>query len=44
MNEIYKREADIYLSFRLQLMCKFFVCGLLYATAFPALYIAGCMM
>jgi len=44
MNEIYKREADIYLSFRLQLMCKFFVCGLLYATAFPALYIAGCIM
>jgi len=39
MNTLYKRNADIYLSFRLQLMCKFFVCGLLYSTAFPLLYL-----
>ena len=39
MNALYKRDSDIYVAFRLQLVCKFFVCGLLYSTAFPILYI-----
>lgn len=44
MNALYKMDSDIYLAFRLQLVCKFFFCGLVFSTAFPILYlICGAM-
>ena len=39
MNALYKMDSDIYLAFRLQLVCKFFFCGLVFSTAFPILYL-----
>ena len=44
MNLLYNREASIYLAFRLQLCCKFFVCGLIFSTAFPVLNLICCAM
>ena len=41
MNALYKRDADIYVAFRLQLINKMVVVALIYGTAFPALYGLG---
>ena len=36
MNALFKRDSDIYVAFRLQLVCKFFVCGLVFSSALSA--------
>eukprot|EP00965_Chrysotila_dentata_P235975 6201067-Pleurochrysis_carterae.AAC.3 len=41
MNKLWKRDADIYLAFRLQLVCKYIIIGLMYASALPAMWLLG---
>ena len=41
MNAWFKRDADIYVAIRVQLVNKMVVIGVMYGAAFPALYVLG---
>ena len=41
MNHLYTEKADIYLAFRLQLVCKYIIIALMYASALPACFLLG---